>query len=341
MARRSHQGPGPADPRGGRRRSRTERAGARQGHRHRRALPHRQAGRGTARAGHRAHRAHRLGQGREARGGRRATASSARTAARTASSSEILADRPGQPRPHQGRHASARPSRARTSSPSRSRKGAKKYRDGSKPATLYMSNQHAREWITPEMTRRLMHYYLDELRQGPADHQDRGLHRAVVRALRQPRRVRLHLHRHRRAASGARTSTTTTATAKIAPGDGVDLNRNFTYKWGYDNEGSSPDPSDETYRGTGPASEPETRALDAFEKRIGFEYGINYHSAAELLLYGVGWQVATPTPDDVALQVARRYARATPRSPATAPRSPPSSTPPTARPTDTRPTSTA
>ena len=41
------------------------------------------------------------------------------------------------------------------------------------------------------------------------------------------------------------------------------------------------------------------RAIDAFQKRIGFAYGINYHSAAELLLYGVGWQVATPTPDDV------------------------------------------
>ena len=26
---------------------------------------------------------------------------------------------------------------------------------------------------------------------------------------------------------------------------------------------------------------------------------INYHSAAELLLYGIGWQVATPSPDDV------------------------------------------
>lgn len=79
----------------------------------------------------------------------------------------------------------------------------------------------------------------------------------------------------------------------------MDLNRNFAYKWGYDNEGSSPDPADETFRGTGPASEPETKALDAFERRIGFEYGINYHSAAQLLLYGVGWQVATPTPDDV------------------------------------------
>ena len=30
---------------------------------------------------------------------------------------------------------------------------------------------------------------------------------------------------------------------------GVDLNRNFGYKWGYDNYGSSPDPWSETYRG--------------------------------------------------------------------------------------------
>lgn len=40
-------------------------------------------------------------------------------------------------------------------------KNARQARDGSKPSVLYMSNQHAREWITPEMTRRLMHYYLD------------------------------------------------------------------------------------------------------------------------------------------------------------------------------------
>ncbi|CAM5362372.1 hypothetical protein SXANM310S_05377 [Streptomyces xanthochromogenes] len=46
-------------------------------------------------------------------------------------------------------------------------KGANKSKDGSKPATLYMSNQHAREWITPEMTRRLMHYYLDNYGKDP------------------------------------------------------------------------------------------------------------------------------------------------------------------------------
>ena len=82
--------------------------------------------------------------------------------------------------------------------------------------------------------------------------------------------------------------------------DGVDLNRNFPYRWGYDNEGSSP--STDQRRPTAARrrrSEPETRALDGLMRRVGFEFQVNYHSAAELLLYGVGWQVATPTPDDL------------------------------------------
>jgi hypothetical protein len=33
--------------------------------------------------------------------------------------------------------------------------------DGTRPAVLYAGAQHAREWITPEMVRRLMHYVLD------------------------------------------------------------------------------------------------------------------------------------------------------------------------------------
>ncbi|MGQ4386030.1 M14 family zinc carboxypeptidase [Streptomyces sp. SAS_270] len=177
-------------------------------------------------------------------------------------------------------------------------KGAKKTKDGAKPSVLYMSNQHAREWITPEMTRRLMHYYLDNyatnkrikkivdstelwfvLSANP-DGYDYTFKDATARQWR----------KNLRDINGDGVITT---------GDGVDLNRNFSYKWGYDDEGSSPNATSETYRGASPGSEPETKALDAFEKRIGFKYGINYHSAAELLLYGVGWQVATPSPDDV------------------------------------------
>ncbi|HET8959586.1 M14 family zinc carboxypeptidase, partial [Nocardioides sp.] len=33
--------------------------------------------------------------------------------------------------------------------------------DGSRPAVMYLGAQHAREWITPEMVRRLMHHYID------------------------------------------------------------------------------------------------------------------------------------------------------------------------------------
>lgn len=177
-------------------------------------------------------------------------------------------------------------------------KGAAKSKDGSKPATLYMSNQHAREWITPEMTRRLMHHYLDRY----------GKDKRVTRLVNSTElwfvlSANPDGYDFTHAADGERqwrkNLRDIDGDGRIAAGDGVDLNRNFAYKWGYDNEGSSPNASSETYRGASPMSEPETKAIDRFQKRVGFTYGINYHSAAELILYGVGWQVATPTPDDV------------------------------------------
>lgn len=178
-------------------------------------------------------------------------------------------------------------------------KDAKKSRDGAKPSTLYMSNQHAREWITPEMTRRLMHHTLDNY----------GKDQRITKLVDSTELWFLLSanpdgYDYTFAPDGQRlwrkNLRDNNADGKITAGDGVDLNRNFAYKWGYDNEGSSPNESSETYRGAKASSEPETVALDTFQKRIGFDYGINYHSAAELILYGVGWQVATPTPDDVA-----------------------------------------
>ncbi|WP_063732227.1 M14 family metallopeptidase [Streptomyces sp. RTd22] len=177
-------------------------------------------------------------------------------------------------------------------------KGAAKSRDGSKPSVLYMSNQHAREWITPEMTRRLMHYYLDNY--GKDDRVTRIVDRSELWFVLSANPDGYdYTHQSPANRQWRKTLRDNNGDGKITPGDGVDPNRNFPYKWGYDNEGSSADPADETYRGPAPGSEPETKALDRFQKRIGFAYGINYHSAAELLLYGVGWQVATPTPDDV------------------------------------------
>jgi len=179
-------------------------------------------------------------------------------------------------------------------------KGARQLRDGARPATLYGGAQHAREWITPEMVRRLMHHFLDsygtdaelttlvnttELWFLPVTNPD-GYDFTFTP---DNRLWRKNLRDN-------------DGDGVITGVDGVDPNRNFATKWGYDNEGSSPNPSSATYRGTGPSSEPESKALDALFKRVGLEFYINYHSAAELLLYGIGWQVSTPSPDDIISQ---------------------------------------
>jgi hypothetical protein len=70
---------------------------------------------------------------------------------------------------------------------------------------------------------------------------------------------------------------------------GVDPNRNYNYFWGYDNNGSSPSTSDETYRGPSPASEPENMALQNFESQHDFAIVVNYHSYGSLFLYPWGY----------------------------------------------------
>ena len=179
-------------------------------------------------------------------------------------------------------------------------KGARGQRDGSRPAVLYSSNQHAREWITPEMNLRLAHYFVDNY--GKKTDTGRTIKDLVAKneywfvISANPdgydftftpgnRLWRKNLHDNN-------------GDGQITTGDGVDPNRNFAQNWNYDNEGSSSDPASETYRGTGPNSEPETQAMDGLMKRIKPKFQINYHSAAELLLYPYGFQVETESADN-------------------------------------------
>jgi hypothetical protein len=176
-------------------------------------------------------------------------------------------------------------------------RNARLLRDGRRPAVLYVGAQHAREWITPEMVRRLMHHFVDGYKTS------RTLHRLVNEnelwfiPVANPDGYDWTFEPGQRL--WRKNLRDNDGDGQITGNDGVDLNRNFPTRWGYDNEGSSPLPSSETYRGPSPASEPETQALNALGKRVGFEFLVNYHSAAELLLYGTGWQVSTPGPDDV------------------------------------------
>ncbi|MEW6412975.1 MAG: M14 family zinc carboxypeptidase [Candidatus Zixiibacteriota bacterium] len=66
---------------------------------------------------------------------------------------------------------------------------------------------------------------------------------------------------------------------------GVDLNRNWGEKWGYDNLGSSPVPNYETYRGTAGFSEPETENLRNFIVSRDFTIVHNFHTYSNLELW--------------------------------------------------------
>ena len=79
--------------------------------------------------------------------------------------------------------------------------------------------------------------------------------------------------------------------------DGVDLNRNYGYTWGYDDSGSSSDPYSSKYRGTSEFSEPETQAIRDLVLDKDFDYILDYHSSGGYILYPWG-HIRDLTPDN-------------------------------------------
>jgi murein tripeptide amidase MpaA len=169
-------------------------------------------------------------------------------------------------------------------------------RDNGKPAVLYNALQHAREWLAGQTCKRTLDYFTRWY----------GKDKQITRLVNERqlwfvcvsnpdgyeftftpgnRLWRKNLHE-------------VNGVDGIQLGDGVDPNRNYPVDWGLDNEGSSPDPASETYRGDAPASEPETQAMLDLWNMVDFEFQKNDHTAAELILYPQGWQQYTPAADD-------------------------------------------
>src|SRR3954447_25542985 len=159
-------------------------------------------------------------------------------------------------------------------------KDARKLRDGRRPAALYDSTQHAREWIATETERRLFQWFLTNSSQRDVarllktrelwfvpvvnpDGYDYTFQNAETRLWRKNLRDN-------------------NGDGVIADGDGVDTNRNSPYKWNWDLEGASDDPFDETFHGPSAGSEPEVRAMRGLESRIRPRFQIDYHSFAKL-----------------------------------------------------------
>lgn len=81
---------------------------------------------------------------------------------------------------------------------------------------------------------------------------------------------------------------------------GVDLNRNYPTGWNTCN-GSSSYTGAQDYRGTAPASEPETQAMMDFVASIKPVFNISYHSYSEIVIYPFGCRPKR-TPTDQAVE---------------------------------------
>jgi Zinc carboxypeptidase len=168
---------------------------------------------------------------------------------------------------------------------------------GTRPAVLYQGTTHAREWISTEVTMRLLEWFLKNRSAGK---------RQVKRILRatelwflpvvNPDGYEYTFTDERLWRKNLRDNNGNNV---IDNADGVDLNRNYPEHWNYDEEGSSSEFTSETYRGSAPASEPETQAdMNLIQEMGDFKFAISYHSYGQLLLYTQGWQVQTPSADD-------------------------------------------
>lgn len=87
--------------------------------------------------------------------------------------------------------------------------------------------------------------------------------------------------------------------------DGVDLNRNFEYKWG--GPGASSSPRSETYRGPSAASEPETQAIQQYLTEHKPEVFVDWHSYSKLNLYPWGDSKAKTPHHDAFKAIAEKF----------------------------------
>jgi hypothetical protein len=103
---------------------------------------------------------------------------------------------------------------------------------------------------------------------------------------------------------------------KLEPGEGVDLNRNYPFRWGALGEaGSTSAKYLRSHRGPGPASEPETKAIVALAERERFVASLSLHvgTAAILVPYTIPG-VKQPKPNEAWL-FAEELSRALPQHP--------------------------
>ncbi len=160
-----------------------------------------------------------------------------------------------------------------------------------RPVIFIFSTVHAREWIAPMTTTYYASKFIQDYDTNPRIHAILDSARIVIIPIGNPDGYtfswtdqRYWRKTRRENANGSY---------------GVDINRNWGYEWG--GSGSSGSSGSDTYRGTDPFSEPETRTIRDFAKSFGDQLAahMEYHSYSQLVMYPWGYSrnAEVPEPD--------------------------------------------
>jgi len=169
-------------------------------------------------------------------------------------------------------------------------------RETSEPTILFNSMHHAREVMSPEVGLDIIDYLLTRYNQD--DKVTAWLDKNEIWVL-----PMLNVDGSNKVWSSDpwwRKNTT--------GGYGVDINRNYPYKWGSCN-GSSDSKYSDTYRGASAGSESETQAMMKFVSTIKPVFSISYHSYSELVIYPFGCEGSRTPNKDVVEGIGREIAK--------------------------------
>ena len=173
---------------------------------------------------------------------------------------------------------------------------ARDKRDGSRPAVLYSSTQHAREWISAEVNRRLLHHFVDGWR--AKDKEIRGLLERTELWFVVVANPDGYQYTFDPSGCGARTSATTTATGRSASATASTRTGTSATTGATTTRAPRPIRRMRPIAVPAPPPSPRPRAMQGLIDRVRPKMHSNIHSFGQWLLYPQGWQVGTLDADN-------------------------------------------
>lgn len=168
-------------------------------------------------------------------------------------------------------------------------------------STIFLGCHHAREWISVEVPYLLGKYLVENYASSAEVKRLVDNCEIWIVPLVNPDGLEYSIHFYRYWRKNMRNNGNGTY--------GVDLNRNYGHKWGWDNFGSSPDSASEVYRGPAPFSEPEIQAVRELVSRQNFQALVSYHSFSQVILYPWGYIRNASDKEDILFEIGNKMSR--------------------------------